>query len=248
MIARQTAKKTALSHLMKGSWVKKEGMEPSFVTTALGENISRARILGTVVARFDSEDGNYSSVTVDDGSDTVRVKAFKEIKILEKLRPGDMIDVVGKVREYTGEIYMIPESIRKVDDPNAELLRRLEIIKKIRGLKRAKEMVEQNRSKYSNSEELKKFLTDQGIEACWIDIFLNTKSKSATSAGGTPEADKNSLRKEILKVIEAGKDGIVYSALMGKVKAKETEIESVINELLSEGICYEPTPGKIRKI
>jgi hypothetical protein len=56
------------------------------------------------------------------------------------------------------------------------------------------------------------------------------------------------LRKEILAVIESEPEGVEYKLVLEKVKATETRIESVLNEILAEGICYEPTPGKVKKI
>ncbi len=246
MISRQTARNARISDLVRGKWVKKEGMVPSFVISSLGENISRTRITGTVVARFDSEDGNYSSVTLDDGTETIRLKAFKDVTILENLKEGRTVEVTGKVREYNEEIYIIPEVIKEVTDPNFELLRRLEVIRKVKGMKRAKEMVSGQRSKFANKEELRRHLMDQGLESYWIDNYL--ENDGSGGGEGSPENEKRNLRKEIIEIIEAEKEGIVYSRLMESVKAKEADIESVVNELLSEGVCYEPTPGKIRKI
>ena len=134
MMARQTAKKVRATDVVNGSFVKKEGFEPSFVTTKRGEDVSRARILGTVVDTYKSEDGNFASITIDDGSDTLRVKAFKETEVVDNLKVGDVVDFVGKIREYNGEIYMIVEIAKIVDDPNFELLRRLELLKKEKGM------------------------------------------------------------------------------------------------------------------
>jgi len=205
VIERVTAKKVRISDITSGKWVKKEGMEPSFIVTNYGENISRARILCTIVSKFASEDGNFGSITIDDGTDTIRVKTFKTVKPLASLNVGDLVDVIGKVREYNGEIYIIPEIIRNVDDPNIETLRLLEIKKNLHG-------------KVEKEPEEPK------------------------------EEDKEGLRKEILTVIEGSKDGASYDDILKNVKGDEEQLESVINELLAEGICYEPTPGKIKKI
>ncbi len=212
---RMTAKKVKISDLMNGKWVKKEGMEPSFIVTSYGEQVSRARILGTVVAKFLSEDGNFGSITLDDSTDTIRAKTFKTVKPLEGAEIGDLVDAIGKVREYNAEIYFIPEIIYKVQDPNLEILRRLEIARKLAEWKKDPQAQKSNAEKTEPQEE--------GF-------------------------DKEALRKEILKIIEAIPDGVGYSDILGKVKAPEPAIESVINELLSEGICYEPTPGKMKKI
>ena len=197
----------------EGSFVKKEGFEPNFVKTPLGEEVSRARILGTVVSKFVTEDGNYASVTIDDGSDTIRLKVFKTTKPLDSLEVGDVVDVIGKVREYEGEIYIIPEVVRKIEDPNFELLRRAELVVKERQLKAG-----------------------------------GREEKKSETSGNPAEEDKNILKNEILKIIESSPEGITHSELIEKAKAKETEIEEIVDTLLNEGICYEPSPGRIKKI
>lgn len=215
-LLRQTARKVRIYDLMGGAWVKKEGMEPSFVTTPYGEDVARARVLATVVGKFLSEDGNFGSLTLDDGTDTIRAKCFKELKPLEKAEVGDLVDLIGKVREYNGEVYLVPEIILKVMDPNWELLRRLEIIKKLKVFRKG------------------------GAGAKKIEAEESRKISK-------PE-DNGELRKRILKIIESGPEGMEFSEIIKKAGAPEPQVESVLNDLLSEGICYEPTPGRIRKI
>jgi RPA family protein len=242
MISRQTAKKVRISDIMNGKWVKKEGMEPSYVTTPHGENVSRARILGTVVAKFKSEDGNFGSATIDDGTDTMRIKAFKDLKPLEPAEFGALVDIVGKVREYNDEIYIMPEIIRKIDDPNWELLRKLEIIVKLRGLEKAKQLIEKLKKDFPNTKDLKNHLMEKHkIESEWIDLALNKEAEAE-------EDSRSLLKKEILDILEKNPEGIRYNSLAKKIDAKESETEAAVNDLLSEGLCYEPTPGKIKKI
>ena len=208
---RMTARKIRIADITNGKWVKNEGLEPSFVVTQAGEQVSRARIMGTVVSKFVSEDENFASITVDDSTDTIRAKTFKTVKPLDVISVGDIVDLIGKVREYNAEIYVMPEIVRKILDPNAELLRRLELIVKYRN--------------------------------------MQTSGNQAPSAQFvSAKEDRASLKKKIAEVIESDKQGIAYSKILEMVQAPETQIESVVNELLEEGICYEPTPGKIRKI
>ncbi len=196
---RQVARKVALRWLTQGEWVKKEGKEPSFVRTAVGEDVARCRVLATVVQTYVSEDGQFASVTLDDGTDTMRAKAFKEIALLKALAVGDRVDVTGKLREYNGEVYILPEAIAKVADPNAELLRRLELLQK-------------------------------------------GPAAPAESPGG-PAVD--AARAKVLEALAKG--ALSYAELVAAV-GDEGAAEKAITALLEEGVCYEPTPGKIRKI
>jgi RPA family protein len=208
-IRRMTALKVRTSDIINGKWVKQEGMEPSFVKTSSGVEISRARIMGTIVSKFVSDDGNFASITLDDSTETIRAKTFKTVKPLDTVEVGNTVDLIGKVREYNGEIYLIPEVVVKVADPNMEILRKVEIMK------------------HSGAET----------------VSANEEAEKADKKEGS-----DSLRMEIIKVIEQSGKGVSYNEIMKSIKAPEEDIEAIVNELLSEGICYEPTPGKIRKI
>lgn len=207
-IQRQTAKRVRVVDLVSGEWVKKEGMEPSFVITPRKESVSRAKVVGTVVSKFISEDGNFASITIDDSTATIQGKQWKETELITGVNQGNLVAMIGKVREYEGDIYMVPEILRVVS-PGEEALARLEVLAKLgRPVEEAK----------------------------------------AGEPAEQQKADGEQLRKSILTIIEGSEDGIKYSELVEKAKVPEEELESIINELLGEGICYEPTPGKIKKI
>ncbi|RLJ06383.1 MAG: hypothetical protein DRP18_00975 [Candidatus Aenigmatarchaeota archaeon] len=202
-VERMTALKLKIADITNGEWVRKEGLEPSYVVTPSGEHVSRARILGTVVAKFVADDENFATATIDDGTDTIRAKTFKTLKPLDSVDIGDIVDVIGKVREYAGEIYIIPETVAKITDPNFELLRELELLK---------------------------------------------KSKTSPVQNKEKEIDKTDVKKELLKLLEKHSEGITYAEILEKMKLPEETLEPVINEVLAEGICYEPVPGKLKKI
>lgn len=242
MMERQTAKKVRLWDIMNGEFVKKEGFEPSYVKTHGGENVARAHVTGTVVSVFKSEDGNFVSVTIDDGSDTMRLKAFNETEVLDNLEEGNIVDVVGKVREYNGENYLIAEITRKVEDPNFELMRRLELLRKEKSLKA------KGKFDVEGGETKGKGAPGPG-ESGNAEEGKETEGREKTGKDPQePPGEKANLKKEVLEFIETQNDGVVYSEICEKVEAKEAELEGVIDELLSEGICYEPSPGKIKKI
>jgi hypothetical protein len=207
---RQTARKVSIADIMAGKWVKKEGFEPSFVVTPLGIEVSRARVLGTVVNRFAAEDGNFGSLTLDDFTETIRVKTFKTLKPIDGFNVGDIVDVVGKVREFEQEIYMIPEIITRVD-PNMEMLRKLEL------------------RMLGASGPVVQAMQEEGT-------------------GPSANAVLEQTRDKILKLIESAPEGKPYDKILEEAGESETAVEQAVNDLLAEGICYEPTPGKIKKI
>jgi RPA family protein len=128
MQERLVARKIDIKTLYTGQYIIQEGFNPNYIELN-GEKISRVRILATVIDKFLSEDGNYGTITLDDGTDTIRAKAFQDLRIIEPVEKGDIIDLIGKIREYNEERYIQPEIIVKVADPNFEVLRKLELKK-----------------------------------------------------------------------------------------------------------------------
>ena len=155
---RQTAKVSRISDIIDGNFVRKEGMEPSYVLTKLGEKISRAKIVGAIINKFMSEDGNYSSATIDDDTDAIRVKAFKEdADFFDKFNVGDNVLLIGKVREYNGENYIIPEIMKK-SETNYENYHKLKVLKQLLKKKKINDIVQKQKDKFADFEELKKYL------------------------------------------------------------------------------------------
>lgn len=109
--------------------------------------ISRVNIMGVLVHKFISDDGNYAAITLDDSTETIRCKMFASDSkdLIEKLRDikeGELLDIVGRIREYNEDVYVSPETLITVDDPNSEIVRKLEITRlrgKIDDLKKAEQ-------------------------------------------------------------------------------------------------------------
>jgi RPA family protein len=241
---RQTTVKARISDLVNSKFVKKEGLEPSYVLTELGQKISRANLVGTIVDKFMSEDGNYSSVTLDDDSDSIRIKAFKDdSKIFDNMEIGDLVMVIGKVREYAGENYIIPEIVKKIANPNYESLHKLEILKQFLKQKKDLENIKKDKDKFANLEELKAFVKKEYyIDGDTVDAvleFLSTEEET--------KEDYKPLLLETLEKLDKG-EGVEFKKLLGESKLPENVFEEVVNELLSEGICYEPSPGVMKKV
>jgi len=126
-VERQVAYKVWLASLHGAEYVKQEGWAPNYVTIG-GTQISRVHVVATVVSKFIADDGNYGALTLDDGSDTIRVKAFgPDVKRVEAAQVGKLVRFVGKVKEYNDEVYLSPEIIRAMDNPNWLIAHRMEL-------------------------------------------------------------------------------------------------------------------------
>jgi len=115
---RLTSKNLWISDIVSREVIKGSGWDPSYIELN-GQKVSRVRLVATVVSKFVSEDGNYGSITLDDGTETIRIKAFgPDVFKVEAVSNGNLVTFVGKIKEYNEEIYLTPEIIRKLDDPN----------------------------------------------------------------------------------------------------------------------------------
>ena len=237
-LKRLTAIKSEIGYIITGQYVKQEGMNPNYVLSKNGRILSRVCILGTVVEKYESE--NLSSITADDGTGTINAKAFKS-NILKSVTKSDLVDVIGKIREYNNEIYIAPESCVILHDPNWEILRKLE-------LERDKKIWEKKRSKIL---ELQKYAADLSELAQLCDhAGITQQELEAVLVSNEPEEIKASGedRKKIMELIEQSENVCDYAVLLEKSGLPESILDSIINELLEEGTCFEPVPGKIRKI
>ncbi|MEM0473242.1 MAG: OB-fold nucleic acid binding domain-containing protein [Candidatus Aenigmatarchaeota archaeon] len=242
---RQPAIVSRISDLTKSRFVKKDGFEPSYVVTDMGIKISKAKIMGTVTNKYASEDGNYAAITIDDETDAIRVKVFKEdVDMLSEINEGDIVIVVGKPREYADEIYIIPNFVRKVADPNAFLLHKLEILKELKHRKRIFDIVNSQKSNFADLEELKVFLQkeyalDEDETSGIIEYFALFENST--------KKDYKSLIIEKIKELDKGK-GVELAKLTQELDIPIEILSESINELLEDGLCFEPLPGTIKLV
>jgi RPA family protein len=238
---RMPAKKIRIFDIANGKYFpgSKEDMKPSYIITPLGERISRVNIIATVTEKFLSDDGNYSSITIDDGTEAIRVKAFKEtVPLLMGIEPGSLVLVIGKVKEFNGELYINGEVVKKDIDVNFESLRKLELLDKIIQQKKIAEEI-RNMSNELSEEELKDYAKNKySIDEESLQAILESKKL---------EIDYKPKILEVIASMDTG-DGIEIGRLFEVLDLPENIIEKTMDELLSQGFIFEPQPGKIKKI
>ncbi len=240
--------KAGLSEIIGGKFVKKGGFESSYILTPLGRRLSRVRIMGIIVDKYQSEDGNYAAITVDDGTETVRCKAFINVKLFDGFAQGDLVDVIGKIREYNGEVYVAPEVLRRTD-ANWETLRSLEL-KKIWSAQRHTIVQIRDLQKHSSdATDLKNAASKAGLDSDIVAGLL--EAEEAHIADHEEKAVASSeLKNKILELIgslDAG-NGADYSEILKKSEMSEEQVDTAIQDLLESGICFEPKAGRIKKL
>lgn len=246
-IKRITAKKASIGEIDNGTFVRKSGFESSYILTNLGRRLSRVNILGLIVDKFISPDERYSTITLDDSTDTIRCKTFVNIKIFDGFGEGDLVDVFGKLREYNGEIYVIPEIVKKLES-NFETLRLLELEKIFREQRERIKKIRELQKQTSDANELKTAVKQfmnledaEGILEAQDTIDNMAEEKVVSSA---------EIKSKILNLIEKldKGNGADYQEILTKSGLPENDVDFSIQDLLESGVCFEPTPGKIKKL
>ncbi len=228
-IQRQIAYKTWLSDLSSGNFTQgskfSEGFSPNYVEVN-DKKISRVNIIATVVDTFKSEDGNYFSFTLDDGSATIRLKAFNEdTNALLDIEKGDIVLVIARVREYQEEVYISPEITKKITDPNIQLIRTAELLKYLGKPKK---------------------IIDQGPRV--LHSNLNHQEKT-TNISSENNSSHEGLRQIIIELLTENEGtGTEVSIISKKIEKDDSTTETIIKELLLEGEIYENKPGHYKVI
>lgn len=231
---RLTAYKLHISDLYAGSYVRKE--TGAFLDTSIGP-VTRVRLLCTIVQRYDNVEKKYTSFTLDDATDTIRLKAWREdVDALADYKIGDVVDVIGKIRQQEdGELFIIPENVIKVEDVNVELLRQLEILE-LQNLMGSKTVTKTKPEKEYEKELKKEPEKTEHTEE--IEKQL-------------PQGSEIDIRKEVMNLIrtlDTGKGASYKEIVENSPGNDEDAVETIILDLLNEGVIYEPEPGRYKEL
>lgn len=209
---RETAYKIRLGDLIKGNPIFDQTpaeagiqiLNPRLLYLELGDKkIVRVNIIASIIDKFESQsESKFAIITIDDGSGQIKVRFFADnLDKFKDLNQGDILTIIGLIRYYNQEIYIIPEIIRK-QDPKYLLIRKLEIEKSM-----PKPLTkEQKKELKSYRDEIidlvKNAEKDNGIDK--EDIIMNFKN-----------AKPDIITQEIIKLLE---DGTIYEPRPGKVR------------------------------
>tara|TARA_Y100000310_G_scaffold344005_1_gene454501 strand:- start:722 stop:1339 length:618 start_codon:yes stop_codon:yes gene_type:complete len=172
-----------------------------FSLLELGDKqVIRTNIVANVIEKYESErETKYLSFTIDDASGQIKVKVFgDDVAKFSEITQGNTVMVIGKLRYYNNELYILPEII-KIQDPKYLLVRKLEL--------------EKNQPQQQPPKEQVKAVKDQIIDMI----------KKAEEDGGI-DTDKlimeikdspDIINQEIKKLLE---EGLAYEPRPGKIR------------------------------
>lgn len=204
---RETAYKLRINDLLRSSPIfeEQEGMNKRLRFVELGERkIIRVNIIANVVDKYESAgERRFASITLDDGSGQIRARVFADdIKKFNDIKEGDTLLVIGVLRSFNQELYILPELI-KPKDPKYLLIRKLEIEKSFMS----------SPSLYVENKKEVKALRDEVINMI----------KEAEAKDGIDKeelilkisSNPSLINEEITKLLE---EGIIYEPRPGRVR------------------------------
>jgi hypothetical protein len=246
---RQTAYKIRIGDLLNGNIVF-DGERFSSLEVK-SKRISRINIVCNVIDKYSNPEKSFNSLTVDDGTGQIRLKAFSDSAVLlEGLDVGDIIRVIGWIRHYNDELYVAPEIAIRVD-PKWAYVRKLELIKEYGEFK------EEFDSKFSPSQQAQ--VSEANGEQAHGQFGQQAHGQFGQQAHGQVEAEEiiekekvfdsvDSPKAVIMKKIKENADGTDVEKLILDLKISVDEINKSIKDLIAEGEIYESRPGFLRSL
>lgn len=237
---RQIAMKTSIAAIKRGAFIAKDGWEPHVVQTE-GVQIARVNLIGVIVAKqAQNPTLNYGHAILDDGSDRIILRSFSDTQIFAGTSVGDVCLIIGRPREYGQEIYVVPEIVRRLDNPAWLSLRALELAQIEQQRRRVANLEQQasdNIPLHSMQKRDAQDKTPKRNEALQSSSQKNNERPAAQRIFG--EAD-------VLRMIRSLDDGngVQIEKLIDSCPDEATE--HAVHLLLEKGDIFEIRPGIIK--
>ena len=202
---RETAYKFRINDILRGTQIFEEfeGMNKRLKFVEIGEKkVARINIIANVVDKYESEgERRFASITLDDGSGQIRARVFADdMAKFSNLSQGDTLLIIGFLRSFNQELYILPELIKK-QDPKYLLIRKLEIEKSFPQIPTSTEKKEIKALRDEVINLIRESEARDGIDK--DEIIMKIKSP--------PQL----ISQEIQKLLE---EGIIYEPRPGRVR------------------------------
>jgi RPA family protein len=206
---RQIAYKVRIKEMVTGNYIKEDGWEPNHILLDNQLKVSRVNIIGAVVDK--SADNGYLSMLLDDGSGKISARFFQEFGLAKEVNIGDIVLMIGRIREYGAERYIVPEILKKIEDKKWADVRRLELQRQDAG----KRYVSVERKKI---EPIAQVVEKSPINMIYSLIRKLDKGDGADIDTVIKDANMPDAEKIIINLLEKGE---IFEIRKGKIKVLE---------------------------
>ncbi len=189
-----------------------------------GKKMSRVHLLAVVVARAE---GGFAEITLDDGTGKIVAKSFEDTQFFVSVQLGDIVRIIGKVRSFNEQVYLIPEIMKKITNKKWVMFHQL-LIKyreNVQGSSQPVSIPELTEKLPENNEE--ELVEDSVVS------FIDEKE--------TPPSPTDDLL-QFIKELDKG-DGAQVETVLAK---GWEDGEKILQNLLEAGEIFEIRPGRIK--
>lgn len=185
---------------------------------------TRVNLIAGVVDKYENDLGNYTTLTLDDGTAQIRVKAWNEdVEKINTPQIGDIVLIIGRINQ---------------NDPNGEMFIRPEIAKTLEITWLEARLAEMKKKYLEPLQVVRTVATEEQAPQPIVEQVFDEQPK------GVPLA----TREKIIQAIESSDDanGADISSVIKKSGVTDAEAQVAINELIREGEAYQPKQGHIK--
>ena len=233
---RQVAHLVRIKQLLTGTYVREEGWIPNYVLVDDRRKISRVNLLCSVVSKDDAAD--TKSIVVDDGSGTISLRTFDDANPFSELIVGSTMMVIGRPREYGTEKYIIPEIIKKINNPKWVSVRQKELELLSLSIQKIIPQQEEEQAPAESVKEDEDTAVDKDVavseEITYIDENEQEQAREKTPA---------EILCEMIKELDSG-DGVDVQELIEKLSGEKTE--QLITDMMTDGNIFEIRAGRVK--
>ena len=196
-------------------------------------------MVGSVIMKNVADDRSFASIAVDDSSGQIPLRCWgSDVELLESVNQGEIIQVVGRVAEYNGLIYLRPEVVRNVKSSDDEVLHRAILLKMWGVPSIAKD--EWNGASTpvaAGVPEEPQVSKPEVVEEKVVEESVKEDSPSDPSP-----------RKSILSVIEKldGPEGANIEDVVKESGLSSDDVQGILDDLLKNGEVFMLRPGRVK--
>ena len=250
---RQTAFILSIEDINKGKFVKEED-NPSYIITKDNLKVSKVNVMG-IITNINSDIPTYERITIDDG-DEIDVIAFDK-DLIQDAEIGDTVNIIGRLREYNDEKYIIPIIIKKINPVWLKYRKKELIVLKNKYYKKIAETQE----KEFESKNVQRDITAE-VKVSNNVVNINDSLNQINIGAEKKSENIREEKKEINKIKENDVDENPVEKIYGLIKnldkgngvaiedvitdSKIENAEEIIDMLIMEGEVFEIKPGILK--
>jgi len=252
LLTKQTGIKLTLGELVSAKYIQEDEQVQNYLLTQDQRKVYRVNVIGIIV--HTQKNGNITNLWLEDGTGKVVVRFFEENKILSTLNPGDILLVIGRIRQYNQEKYLTSEIVKKVDSSWLKL-RKIELKEKFSLLPEIK--MDRNEKEVKIEEDLFASLPEiKPLRANTKEEVTSALKNKETSP--LEEVEEEILEEEIVEVkellptqkllllikeLDSG-NGVLIEEILNKSLLNETE--KILEKMLEKGDIFQNLPGRVK--